>query len=190
VARELGLHETVLRRWMMQYGTQAPAPSPSDLAAENARLRRENDHLRMERDILKKPRSCWLRRPSARSGLPMKFGFVDEHRGVWPVRMMWRVLGLSASGYYAWRVRPESRRAAANRALIEDIRLIYAESCGTYGSPRVHAVLRGQGRRVGRWPHCPATPARPTADMAIRSRPTGSPVTSRRRPRARSGSPT
>jgi len=30
------------------------APSPSDLAAENARLRRENDRLRMERDILKK----------------------------------------------------------------------------------------------------------------------------------------
>lgn len=64
VARELGLHETLLRRWM-QYGTQAtgparrphtqaPAPSPSDLVAENARLRRENDHLRMERDILKK----------------------------------------------------------------------------------------------------------------------------------------
>ena len=65
VARELGLHETVLRRWMMQYGTQAtgparrprtqaPAPLPSDLVADNARLRRENDHLRMERDILKK----------------------------------------------------------------------------------------------------------------------------------------
>ena len=65
VAIELGLHETVLRRWMMQYGTQAtgtarrpttqaPAPSPSDLASENARLRRENERLRMERDILKK----------------------------------------------------------------------------------------------------------------------------------------
>ena len=65
VAAELGLHETVLRRWMMQYGaqatgaarrsnTQAPAPSPSDLASENARLRRENERLRMERDILKK----------------------------------------------------------------------------------------------------------------------------------------
>ena len=33
--------------------TQA-APSPSDLAAEVAQLRRENDRLRMERDILKK----------------------------------------------------------------------------------------------------------------------------------------
>ena len=65
VARELGLHETVLRRWMTQFGTQATgtplrpstqaaAPSPSDLASENARLRRENDRLRMERDILKK----------------------------------------------------------------------------------------------------------------------------------------
>ena len=65
VARELGVHETVLRRWMTQYGTQAagtarrpstqaPAPSPSDLASENARLRRENERLRMERDILKK----------------------------------------------------------------------------------------------------------------------------------------
>lgn len=65
VAKELGLHETVLRRWMTQFGmqatgsarrpnTQAPAPSPSDLASENARLKRENDRLRMERDILKK----------------------------------------------------------------------------------------------------------------------------------------
>ena len=65
VAIELGLHETVLRRWMMQFGTQAmgtarrpntqaPAQSPSDLVAENTRLKRENDRLRMERDILKK----------------------------------------------------------------------------------------------------------------------------------------
>lgn len=65
VARELGLHETVLRRWMTQFGTQATgtprrpptqavAPSPSDLVAEVARLRRDNDRLRMERDILKK----------------------------------------------------------------------------------------------------------------------------------------
>lgn len=80
----------------------------------------------------------------------MKFGFVDEHRAVWPVRVMCAALGLSASGYYAWRTRPESRRAASNRALLDDIRLIHAESSGTYGSPRVHAVLRGHGRRVSR----------------------------------------
>jgi transposase InsO family protein len=80
----------------------------------------------------------------------MKFGFVDEHRGVWPVPLMCPVLGLSASGYHAWPASTESRRAAANRALIEDIRLIHAESCGPYGSPRVHVVLRSHCRRVGR----------------------------------------
>ena len=53
VARELGLHETVLRRWMTQFGmratgasrryrAQASSLSPSELAAEVARLRREN----------------------------------------------------------------------------------------------------------------------------------------------------
>ena len=65
VATELGLHETVLRRWVKQFSaqatgtvrrpiTQAPAPSPSDLVSEVTRLRRENERLRMERDILKK----------------------------------------------------------------------------------------------------------------------------------------
>ena len=80
----------------------------------------------------------------------MKFGFVDEHRGLWPVRMICAAVGLSVSGYYAWRARTESRRAVANRALLEDIRWIHAESSGTYGSPRVHAALRHRGRRIGR----------------------------------------
>ena len=65
VATELGLNETVLRRWVVRLGgeatgaarrpiTQAPAPSPADLVSEVTRLRRENERLRMERDILKK----------------------------------------------------------------------------------------------------------------------------------------
>jgi len=66
VSVELGVHETVLRKWVRALSgvqatgaatrriTQAPPPSPSDLASENARLRRENERLRMERDILKK----------------------------------------------------------------------------------------------------------------------------------------
>ncbi len=80
----------------------------------------------------------------------MKFGFVDEHRHVWPVRVMCAVLGLSASGYYAWRGRPESPRSLANRELTEDIGLIHAESSGCYGALRVHATLRRHVRRVGR----------------------------------------
>ena len=76
----------------------------------------------------------------------MKFGFVDEHRAVWPVRLMCAVLGLSASGYYAWRSRPESQRACKNKTLLEEIRQIHAESSGTYGSPRIQAALRRPAR--------------------------------------------
>ena len=62
---------------------------------------------------------------------------------------MCNILGLSTSGYYAWRERPESPRAAANRALLEEIRVIHTTRSGTYCSPRVHAVLRAHGRRIG-----------------------------------------
>ena len=65
VAKELGLRDSVLRRWVERRGagreptaasrrptTQATLPS-ADQAAEIARLQRENERLRMERDILK-----------------------------------------------------------------------------------------------------------------------------------------
>lgn len=80
----------------------------------------------------------------------MTFGFVDEHRHLWPVRLLCAVLGISTSGYYAWRRRPESRRNIENRALLGEIRRVHAESGGCYGYPRIHAALRTAGRRIGR----------------------------------------
>ena len=60
---------------------------------------------------------------------------------------MW-VLGISRSGYYAWRKRKRSQRELDNQALIEHIRRIHRMSRKTYGSPRVHAELRREGRWV------------------------------------------
>ena len=80
----------------------------------------------------------------------MRFCFIEDHRTVWPVPAMCGVLQVSPSGYYAWRARPEGKRAAENRALLEEIRTAHAASGGRYGSPRVHAALRTGGKRVGR----------------------------------------
>ncbi len=63
---------------------------------------------------------------------------------------MCRVLGVSPSGYYAWRMRLESLRSRENRRLLAEIRDIHADSGGVYGSPRIHAMLRSLGRAIGR----------------------------------------
>jgi putative transposase len=80
----------------------------------------------------------------------MKFRFIDEHQDQWPVRLLCDVLGVSPSGYYAWRSRPESARAAANRRLFEDVRRLHAQHQGRCGSPRLHVALRAEGRGVSR----------------------------------------
>ncbi len=62
-----------------------------------------------------------------------------------------RVVGVSPSGYYAWRKRGPSRREQADRHLAQRIRQIHRESRGTYGAPRVHAELQiGDGVRCSR----------------------------------------
>ena len=63
---------------------------------------------------------------------------------------MCRVLRVSASGYYAWRERPGSRRRGENRRLLAEIHTIHAKSTGTYGSLRVRAELRDRGHHCGR----------------------------------------
>jgi putative transposase len=60
------------------------------------------------------------------------------------------MLGVSKSGYYAWRDRPPSERRQQDALLIEKIREIHSRSRETYGYPRVHAELRSLGVRCGR----------------------------------------
>ena len=68
----------------------------------------------------------------------------------YPLRVMARVLGVTASGYYAWRGRPLiSPRLRRNAALRRRIRLIHVDSLGAYGSPRVRRALRDEGERWG-----------------------------------------
>ena len=63
---------------------------------------------------------------------------------------MCRLLGVSASGYYAWRQRPESAREQRDRNLLQKIRSIHRASRGVYGSPRIHAELVAEGVELGR----------------------------------------
>ena len=71
------------------------------------------------------------------------------NRAEFPVATMCRVLGVSPSGYYAWLKRAPSERTIENGWLTNRIHDIHEESMGTYGAPRIHAELLGEGERVG-----------------------------------------
>jgi len=80
----------------------------------------------------------------------MRFRFIEDRRADYPVTIMCDVLGVSPAGYYAWRSRPESRRSAANRHLVDDIKRVHRDTRGRYGSPRIHVELKAQGRGASR----------------------------------------
>jgi putative transposase len=80
----------------------------------------------------------------------MSFRFIEDHRDIYAVRVLCDVLEVSPAGYYAWRSRPCSARSAANGELVAEIRQVHRDSGGRYGSPRVHAALRAQGRGSSR----------------------------------------
>lgn len=62
-----------------------------------------------------------------------------------PVRTMCRVLGVSPSGFYAWRDRVPSQRSVADEVMTERIHQIHQDSYESYGMPRVRAELIEQG---------------------------------------------
>jgi putative transposase len=78
------------------------------------------------------------------------YEFVEREKATFAVRRMCWVLGVSPSGYWAWRRREPSARAHANAQLTEHIVQIHQASRGTYGALRVHAELMARGMPCGR----------------------------------------
>jgi putative transposase len=77
------------------------------------------------------------------------FRLIDAEKAHFPISMLCKVLGVSKSGYYAWKSRPPSNRSREDAALTEKIREVHERSGQTYGYPRVHAELRALGVRCG-----------------------------------------
>lgn len=75
---------------------------------------------------------------------------MKANQAMFPIQLMAKTLGVSRSGFYAWRDRPPSARARADARLSTQIERIHETSHRTYGAPRVHAELADGGVSVGR----------------------------------------
>jgi putative transposase len=73
------------------------------------------------------------------------FRLIEAEKAIHSVPKLCRLLGVSRSGYYAWRRRPLCERARFDAVLSEKIEMIHRNSRATYGAPRVRAELRSIG---------------------------------------------
>ncbi|WP_151199788.1 IS3 family transposase [Kozakia baliensis] len=145
VAADLGIGKSTLGHWVSQYRTAdlSVTEPQADLVRENERLRLENRVLREERENLKKSHAV-LREPK-----DMRFAFMWEHRGRWPIESLCRVLQVSTRGYRAWVSRPVCQSQHTDLKVLTHIREQYALSNQTYGRPRMTAELKEAGLNVG-----------------------------------------
>jgi transposase InsO family protein len=95
----------------------------------------------------------------------VKFAFLRDHRAEFPVGVLCEALGVSRSGYHAWRDRPPSPTAVRRARLVAQIRAAHAEARSVYGSPRVHRELEARGVAC-----CENTVARLMREHGLRSK--------------------
>ena len=80
----------------------------------------------------------------------MRYRFIQAHRTEHRLTGLCRTLGVSRSGYYAWRQRPASARATANARLLAQIQQRHRQTRARYGAVKVWHALRLAGVRCGR----------------------------------------
>jgi putative transposase len=79
----------------------------------------------------------------------VRFRFIEAEKALYGVRRLCRVLQVAPSGYYAWRGRPASARAAEDAQLLRVLQVEHAASRQTYGRVRLQRALRTHGLVVG-----------------------------------------
>ena len=74
-----------------------------------------------------------------------RYRFVFEHRTLWRVEQMCRVLEGSRSGFYAWQQRGPSPRQQETQQLDQAIERLYQASRRRSGNPKITGAV---GRRL------------------------------------------
>ncbi len=80
----------------------------------------------------------------------MKYWFMDQYRSTHGVQRMCRVIGASRSGYYGWKMQPQSKRQKENEEILMEIKESHKNSHRVYGSPRITEDLQAKGTKCSK----------------------------------------
>ncbi|HGY3848200.1 IS3 family transposase [Escherichia coli] len=147
VSDRLGVSAHSLYKWLRAIKPDNSEQHARDLLeakSEILKLRAQLKRTEEERDILKKGRAVLCK------GARLQYRFINEHRTVWGVMTMCRVLDVARAGFYAWLHNPVSARDKDNQRLLTLIRDSYSLSGGVYGYRRVHGDLNEIGETCGK----------------------------------------
>jgi transposase InsO family protein len=80
----------------------------------------------------------------------VKYAFIQRHAERFRIVRQCAALGVSRSGYYEWRGRGQSRRAADDERLLREIRVVHARSREAYGALKTWKALSAAGIVCGK----------------------------------------
>ncbi len=137
---EYGVSEVTIYKWIKEFtpiGLGEESMTPKELAA----IQKENLRLKQEVEILKKGYGH-IREKVNETDLTE---FIEEHKKQYPVQKMCEILEIPRSSHYQSLQIVVSNREQENTELTKEIHLIYLESKGRYGAPKIHETLLTKG---------------------------------------------
>ncbi|MFV0513779.1 MAG: IS3 family transposase [Jhaorihella sp.] len=156
IAPKLGCSPDSLRVWCQQAERDAGQRAGLTSAEKDRikELERENRELRTANEILKKA-SAYFAGGGARPPVQAMIAFIKEHRGVFGVGSICRVLGIAPSTFYEHKAierDPDRASARAKRDQLDKdaIKRVHDASRGRYGARKVWHVLRREGCDIAR----------------------------------------
>lgn len=105
VSERLGVSAHSLYKWVRSVRPDNSGHQAQDLLdarTEILRLKAQLKRTEEERDILKKAARYFAR------GARLKYRFINDHREIWSIVTMCRVLKVARAGFYVWLHRPVS----------------------------------------------------------------------------------
>ncbi|MCX7920539.1 MAG: IS3 family transposase [Clostridia bacterium] len=150
VAKELSIHYNSLYRWISEFEEYGESAFPGHGSAlynsqyEIKKFKRENEELRAELELLKKFPGLLEEKECIR------FQYLNENQSKYNIKKACKTLNISRSGFYEYLNRKPSKRMLENDVLSTEIRKIFEEHIGRYGSIRISKVLEQKGIKANR----------------------------------------
>ena len=159
IARQLNVSSRSVSTWKSIYhkgrlaGRHLKPKNRTDieykkLYEEFKELKLEIENIKLEREILKQGSPFLFLKPRE------KYLFIQQNITIFSIVKMCKMLKIGTAGYYRWLDRPPTKQSKYHETLLEEVKKVYTEHKGRYGSRRITAELQLAGFKTNQVSVC------------------------------------